>query len=86
MQMLPLAKIGGMLSSNQWTEELPHNADEGGKAPVIPFNHPFLPPPDYITVTSATSDNKALAYLHFSEQIPSNHSTEVVTPPPDTFI
>ncbi len=31
LQMLPVQEIGKMLSSNQWTEELPHNncGDDG---------------------------------------------------------
>ncbi|GEO10653.1 hypothetical protein SAE01_31490 [Segetibacter aerophilus] len=83
MQMLPIKQIGKVLASNQWTEELPHDADDLGKDPSVKFNHPFLPPANYTTPDSFASDNKALAYIHHSEQIPSNHSTEVVTPPPD---
>ena len=83
LQMLPIAKIGSMLSQNQWTEELPHNPDEAGKPDPMVLNHPFLPPANYTTSASLVSDAKALAYIHLSEQIPSNHSTEVVSPPPD---
>ncbi|MCW3108111.1 MAG: hypothetical protein JWQ09_2617 [Segetibacter sp.] len=84
MQMLPIKQIGKVLASNQWTEELPHDADETGKDASVKFNHPFLPPANYTTSVSFASDSKALAYIHLSEQIPSNHSTEVVTPPPDS--
>ena len=83
MQMLPVKQIGKVLASNQWTEELPHDSDEPGKDPTVKFNHPFLPPANYTSI-SVSSETKALAYIHFSEQIPSNHSTEVVTPPPDS--
>jgi len=84
--MLPIAQIGTILSKNQWTEELPHNSsDDCGKANLADFNHPFLPPAGYSTV-SFFSESKALAYIHFSEQIPFNHSTEVVVPPPDSVI
>lgn len=85
VQMLPVEKIGNMLSKNQWTEELPHNTcDDTGKADVpADFNHPYLSPLGYSSFVSATSDTRALAYIHFSDQIPSNHSTEVVIPPPD---
>lgn len=85
MQILPIKQIGKVLASNQWTEELPHDIDEPGKGTSIKFNHPFLPPAAYITSVSFASDTKALAYIHFSDQIPSNHSTEVVIPPPDSF-
>jgi hypothetical protein len=80
LQMLPIAQIGCMLSSNQWTEELPHNVDEG-KADATPYT-PFLPPNDHHYLSFAT-DTKALAYIHTSARIPSNHSTDVVSPPPD---
>lgn len=87
IQVLPIAQIGTMLSQNQWTEELPHASDDGGKAGALAdFNHPYLPPAGYSAVVSFFSESKALAYIHFSEQIPSNHSTEVVIPPPDSAI
>ena len=83
MQMLPIQQIGKVLASNQWTEELPHDIDDTPKDPSVKFNHSFLPPANYTTSASLVSDAKALAYIHLSEQIPSNHSTEVVSPPPD---
>ena len=84
LQMLPIAQIGMALSQNQWTEELPDsNNEEGDTNSVVNYNHPYLPPANYSCNTSAFCETKALAYIHFSEKIPSNHSTEVVTPPPD---
>lgn len=83
--MLPIAQIGNMLSKNQWTEEIPDAADEPGEVIFTNFNHPFLPPIDYTTPVSSKAETKSLAYIHHSEQIPSNHPTEVVSPPPDTF-
>lgn len=84
--MLPVAQIGSMLSQNQWTEELPHNAaDDIGKAYApADFNHPYLPPAGYAAAGSFFSESKALAYIHFSDQIPFNHSNEVVILPPDS--
>lgn len=84
--MLPIAQIGRVLSQNQWTEEVPHNAsDDVGKADApADFNHPYLPLAGYAAIGSYFSESKALAYIHFSDQIPSNHSTEVVSPPPDS--
>ena len=84
--MLPIRQIGKVLASNQWTEELPHDADDTGKDPSVKYNHPFLPPANYTTSASLVSETKALAYIHHSEQMPSNHSTEVVTPPPDAVL
>ena len=84
LQMLPIAQIGSMLSQNQWTEELPHDADESGKAePSVKYIQPYLPPSAYITSISST-ETKCRAYIHHCKQMPSNHSTEVVTPPPDS--
>ena len=85
IQVLPIAQIGRMLSQNQWTEELPHNlSDDSGKPDGLAnYNHPYLPPAGYSGSYSFSSESKVLAYIHFSEQIPSNHSTEVVISPPD---
>jgi hypothetical protein len=85
MQMLPLRQIGKVLASNQWTEELPHDADEAGKDTSAKFGHPCLPPASYTTSISLAFESKALAYIHYSEQIPSNHSSEIVAPPPDSI-
>ena len=83
LQMLPIAQIGCMLSSNQWTEELPHNQnDETGKVDPSSHPHSFLPP-DQHSLASHFSDCKAMMRIHISASIPSNHSTDVVTPPPD---
>ncbi len=83
MQMLPIQQIGQMLSTNQWTEELPHsNADDEGKSDSSHFQKAFLP----VSGSSGTNlltDAKANAYIHRSDQIPRNHSTDVVSPPPD---
>ena len=84
MQMLPIRQIGKVLASNQWTEEMPHDVDDAGKDPSVKFNHPFLPPGNYTTSSSFRCDAKLLAYMHLSDHIPSNHSTEVVAPPPDS--
>ncbi len=87
--MLPVAQIGSMLSQNQWTEELPHNAaeDSGKTDAFAKFNPTYLPPgSNSAFFSSFFSEIKALAYIHSSEQIPSNHSSEIVIPPPDSVI
>ena len=83
LQMLPILKIGKALANNQWTEELPHDVDENGKENSVRFNPSFLPPAAYITSDSCLSEVKALAYIQLSDQIPTNHSVDIVTPPPD---
>jgi hypothetical protein len=82
LQMLPIAQIGAMLSTNQWTEELPHNTADTSKSDTGSQHAPFLPPLNHHSI-STVAESKALAYLHISDTIPSNHSTDIVTPPPD---
>ena len=84
VQMVPVEQIGAMLCSNQWTEEFPHDIDETGKDSLVKFNHPYLPLGLSANSASFAFETKSLAYLHFSQQIPFNHSTEVVSPPPDS--
>jgi hypothetical protein len=82
IQILPVQQIGNALSQNQWTEELPHKDSCSNEdcsivkafLPVASHNHAF----DFIS-------SVAVIYIHVSEQIPSNHSTDVVSPPPDVM-
>jgi hypothetical protein len=85
LQMLPIRQIGQMLSSNQWTEELPHNSvDDGGREDTTSlFQKAFLATYS-LHGSLRLSQTKADAYIHFSAQIPSNHSTDVVYLPPDS--
>jgi len=80
VQMVPVAQIGGMLSSNQWTEELPHNTEDNLKNDNLSNN--FLAAAHQHFFSDDTF-SAASIYIHTSEQIPSNHSTDVVSPPPD---
>jgi hypothetical protein len=82
-QMLPITQIGQMLSTNQWVEEMPHNATDCGKVECSLEPH-FLPP-SIAACMAISAESKIVAYLHFSDQIPSNHSTDVVCPPPDVL-
>ncbi len=82
LQMLPMQQIGQMLSTNQWTEELPHNnTDDEGKGDSS-LQKAFLAVSGS-SGTSLLSEAKANAYIHQSDQIPRNHSADVVSPPPD---
>lgn len=86
IQVLPLAQIGYALGSGQWTEEIPHNAEKGSKEDCYgTFESLYLPvtQPKYL---SDYLDCKSNNYIHISEQIPSNHSTDVVSPPPDAVV
>lgn len=81
LQMLPIAQIGSMLSNNQWTEELPHSHDDSGKADQAKFSS-TLPPEQYY-LTSGSLNIELKIRVHIPEAIPTNHSTDIVTPPPD---
>lgn len=82
LQMLPIAQIGSMLSSNQWTEELPHGSeDDMGKIDQAKFTASL--PPEQYQLASDFTNSKAMICIHLTASIPSNHSTDVVTPPPD---
>ncbi len=81
LQMLPITQIGNRLSSNQWVEEMPHNADDTGKVKCS-FEPHFLPAAIHSDVAFFVQ-SKVIVYLHCSDQIPANHSTEIVCPPPN---
>ena len=82
LQMLPIAQIGQMIGSNQWIEELPHNAnDNEGKAEGVILSN-FFPQIVYCNIVYV-AQSKDLAYLHISDQIPSNPSSDVLAEPPN---
>ncbi len=83
IQMLPIAQIGYALSSNQWTEELPHSTgDDTSKGDNSLAKFLFETPHHFISNISCSAEN---SYIHSSDQIPSNHSIDVVSPPPDVL-
>jgi hypothetical protein len=79
VQMMPIFQIGTMLSTNRWAEEIPNSCEQSSKGDVSVTN--YLPPDQHMLV-SAYCDATALLFLHISEQIPSNHSFDVVSPLP----
>ena len=82
LQMLPLAQIGSMLSSNQWAEELPHGPeDDMGKIDQGKFTASL--PPEQYQLASDFTNSKSRICIHLTASIPSNHSIDVVSPPPD---
>ena len=84
LQVVPVAQIGKALSQNQWTEEIPVHTDAEVKGDGdIHGHHPYVPPLAYTTIVSSFNEGQVLAYLHHVADIPTNHSTEVVAPPPD---
>ena len=81
IQVLPIAEIGNALGSNLWTEELPHNSGEDNSKNDLGTKK-FLPTAPH-HFSSDIYCNAANIYIHTSEKIPTNHSIDIVTPPPD---
>ena len=79
---MPLAQIGKAIWQNQWTEELPCHAEDDVLKDVVKFKNAFLPTFEQL-LCNQIFVKVDLAYIHFSEQIPYNHSTDVFSPPPN---
>ena len=86
VQVLPLQQIGIALGQNQWTEELPHNDCAAKGCDVDCLNHHYFPPHNIVEISYSYVVHIDLAYIHFSERIPYNHSADIESPPPDGFI
>jgi hypothetical protein len=82
LQMLPITQIGQMLSSNQWVEELPHSVDDTAGKAEGSLNPILFHQTDNCNMVFI-AESKVLAYLHSSDQIPSNHSSDVIDQPPN---
>jgi hypothetical protein len=82
LQMLPISQIGQMLSSNQWVEELPHDSNDSEDKAEGAILSNFFPQLVVCNIVYL-AQSKELAYLHLSDQIPSNHSSDVLTEPPN---
>jgi hypothetical protein len=81
IQMLPIVQIGFALGSNLWTEEITHGCGEdSGKTDFSIKNYLPAAPHQFASNLFCLAAN---IYIHTSERIPSNHSNDVLTPPPD---
>jgi len=83
LQMLPIAQIGQIFGSNQWIEELPNNVDDNEGKAVGAILSNFFPQIDNCKIVYV-AQSKELAYLHLSDQIPSNHASDVLAEPPNS--
>jgi hypothetical protein len=83
LTILPVQEVGCLLAGNQIQEELPHStgAEDSAKSMDAAVKG-FLPPLSY-NLLSDNNSQAASIYIHHSESIPSNHSTDIVSPPPD---
>lgn len=82
IQILPIRQMGGLLFSNQFTEELPHatSVDKGCLQKVDLKS-------DYL---SASPEAAVSAYMHatsqhqgFADAIPQNFTGDIHVPPPN---
>jgi hypothetical protein len=82
LTILPVQEIGALLAGNQIQEELPHNMGTEDSKSTDHLAKGFLPPPSYSLLSDANSQTASI-YIHDSESIPSNHSTDIISPPPN---
>jgi hypothetical protein len=83
LTVLPVQEVGCLLAGNQIQEELPHNMSTEDAAKNLDVAvKGFLPPSSYNLLLDIDSRAAGL-YIHLSESIPTNHSTDIVSPPPD---
>ena len=83
LQVLSIASIGRMLSTNKWTEELPHGHTDGAEVDDVKLNSFLLP--EQHQLASSFDSHKSLLRIHISTGIPLNHSSDILSPPPDAI-
>ena len=78
IQVLPVMQVGALLCSNQLTEEVPHSVEKS-EIKKIESKSDFLLTFFHIeSIYLQTSTNN---YLHYSDDIPNNHSNDILVPP-----
>jgi hypothetical protein len=82
IQVLPVMQVGALLCSNQLNEEIPHGFDvEKDTIKKISSKSDFLL--TFFQVESVYLLAETNHYLHYSDKVPSNYSTEIHVPPPN---
>jgi hypothetical protein len=84
LQVVPIASIGRMLSTNQSTEELPQATTDGTGVDDVKLNSFLLP--EQHQLASSFDSHISLLRIHISTGIPPNHSSDILSPPPDAVI
>ncbi|MDE3252574.1 MAG: hypothetical protein KGO92_07185 [Bacteroidota bacterium] len=82
IQILPIRQMGGLLFSNQFTEEIPHAVDvekDSIKKGVVPSD--FLTPPS-LTLSSQFIECD-YQHLNYADAIPHNYTDDIHVPPPN---
>lgn len=85
VQIIPIQQIGKALSQNQWTEEETPHGDCTSSKGAFHLLHPFLPPCGYSEINQYHTNNEMTVCINVSEEIPHNHSAEVIILPPDSL-
>ncbi len=83
IQLLPVQQLGRQLFNSQFTEELPHDADDAMKdvKGKLPFKTDFLIAGD--SAAFSFIQTAGSQYIHFAISLPSFHTKDVHTPPPN---
>ncbi|MBA4197241.1 MAG: hypothetical protein C0459_06760 [Chitinophaga sp.] len=83
IQILPVQQLGKALFSNSFNEELPHanNINDLEKDCCKKLNSEFIN--WHQSFSQQIVIIKTLQYIHISEAVPHNHSTEILVPPPN---
>src|ERR1700741_3973935 len=82
IQILPIQQLGGLLFSNQFTEEIPHSIDlEKDCCKKALLKSDFLSTPS-LSVLSVYIDF-SFRHPHFADAIPQNHTGDIHVPPPN---
>ncbi|HEY6976167.1 MAG TPA: hypothetical protein VH396_07745 [Chitinophagaceae bacterium] len=81
LQVLPVKQVGYVLFGNQINEELPHGMSVAKQTQRTPLNEDLVH--DLNTIDFLCSSNKVYGFSLYTSDIPSNHSLEILVPPPD---
>ena len=79
--MLPVKQVGAILFSNQINEEIPHSdtCKDFSKKQISLSDYEISAGTDFLTSLINNSRN----FISYSSVIPSNHSFEILVPPPN---
>jgi hypothetical protein len=82
VQILPVRQIGGILFSNQLSEELPHTEDTDDTE-----SFKGLIKKDFFAIDTYSMDHSMEVFIHqhhlMDDTLPNNHAEDIHVPPPN---
>lgn len=78
--VLPVVQVGALLFSNQLTEELQHTVEKNNTESNIGKSD-FLQTEIHCCFENQSFKNTF--YIHLSDGLPPNHSSDIILPPPN---